>query len=222
VDGVADVAAEGLPPSLRLMILRRVAALGERGAGLLRDAALLGTAFSPAEVASVSGRTVGQVVDDLMEARRAGLVVASGELMRFRHDLVREALYADLPEAARRALHREAARRLAEAGASQLQVAEQLSLGAEVGDREAVSWLLDAARVSQLRAPSVSVALLERAVELAPREDPAREELLAELAEALGRSGARGRGAGAGAWCGGAGAGSCRRCPRAVAGRAVA
>jgi DNA-binding CsgD family transcriptional regulator len=79
----------------------------------------------------------------------------------------------------------EAARLLAAAGAPRLLVAEQFSLGASPGDREAVSWLREAARESMLRAPQSAVALLARAAELAEAGDPARDELLAELAEGL-------------------------------------
>ena len=64
-----------------------------------------------------------------------------GTRLRFRHDLIREALYEDLPLSVRRGLHREAGRRLAESGAPVLQVAEQLARGAGPGDAEAIEWL---------------------------------------------------------------------------------
>jgi DNA-binding CsgD family transcriptional regulator len=185
VDGVAVLSARSLPPSLRLTILRRVGALGGSTLALLRTASVLGRTFSLVDVATVTGRVVGEVVDELMEARRAGVVEDAGALLRFRHDLVREALYRDLPESARRALHRDAGRLLADAGAPALQVAEHLSLGASPGDLEAVWWLCDAARESLLRAPQTAVVLLERAAELAPVGDPARDRLLADLADAL-------------------------------------
>jgi DNA-binding CsgD family transcriptional regulator/tetratricopeptide (TPR) repeat protein len=129
------------------------------------------------------------VLDELLEARRAGVVEETGALLRFRHDLVREALYLDLPESARRALHREAGRSLARAGAPKLQVAEQLWLGASPGDRETVGWLRDAALDCVLRAPQTAVALLERAAALADPSDPARDQLLADLADSLVWSG---------------------------------
>lgn len=184
VDGVAVVATAALPPSLRLTILRRIGSLGDSTLALLRTATVLGTTFSPLDLATVTGRSATAVVDELMEARRAGVIEDAGALLRFRHDLVREALHGDLPVAVRQALHRAAGRRLAEAGAPALQIAEQLSLGAAPGDREAVRWLREAARDAVLRAPQTAVALLERAALLAAKEDPFRDEVLAELAEA--------------------------------------
>ena len=184
-DGVAEVTERSLPPSLRLTILRRVGALGDSTLALLRTASVLGTTFSPLDLATVTGRPAAGVVDELLEARRAGVVEDAGAQLRFRHDLVREALYIELPESTRRALHRDAGRLLANAGAPTLQVAEQLSLGALPGDREAVRWLCDAAHETLLRAPQTAVGLLERAAELAPAGDPLRDELLADLADGL-------------------------------------
>jgi DNA-binding CsgD family transcriptional regulator len=106
-------------------------------------------------------------------------------MLRFRHDLVREALYNDLPVSARRALHRDAGRLLASAGAPALKVAEQLMLGAEPGDGKAVSWLSRAAREATLRAPQLAVELFEHAIELAAADDTARRGLTVELGEAL-------------------------------------
>jgi DNA-binding CsgD family transcriptional regulator len=185
VDGQAEVGAQSLPPSLRLTILRRAALLGEAALSLLRSASLLGSTFALADLATVSGMPVTAVVDELMQARRAGIVEEAGDLMRFRHDLIREALYTDLPESARRALHRDAGRRLAQAGAPKLQVAEQLELGASPGDEQAVRWLWDAAREWVLRAPQAAVDLLERAVALTPAPRPERDALLADLADGL-------------------------------------
>jgi DNA-binding CsgD family transcriptional regulator len=183
--GLAELAGESLPPSLRLTILRRVGLLGDSGLSLLRIASVLGTTFSLADISTVSGRPVAVVLEDLLEARRAGVVEEAGATLRFRHDLVREALYLDLPESARKALHREAGRSLARAGAPKLQVAEQLSLGASLGDRETVDWLRAAAEDCVLRAPETAVALLERAAALADPSDPTRDEVLAELADGL-------------------------------------
>lgn len=182
---VAELEREALPPSLRLTILRRVSMLGDATLRLLQTASLLGSSFSLADLATVLERRPAEVVEALMEARRAGVIEEAGELLCFRHDLVREALYGDLPASARRLLHRDAGRLLATAGAPALQVAEQLSLGVEPGDAEAVRWISQAARESAVRAPGLAVELFERAVGIAGADDPARLELSVELAEAL-------------------------------------
>jgi hypothetical protein len=104
-DGMAELTERSLPPSLRLTILRRVAALGDSTLALLRTASVLGTTFSPLDLATVTGRPAAGVVDELLEARRAGVVEEAGALLRFRHDVVREALYDDLPPSQRAELH---------------------------------------------------------------------------------------------------------------------
>jgi DNA-binding CsgD family transcriptional regulator len=184
-DGVAELSRVSLPRSLRLTILRRVGMLGEGTVALLRTASLLGGAFSLADLGAVAGLDVRAVWDVLEGARNAGVIEDAGPDLRFRHDLVRDAIYTDLPESARRAMHREAGRALARSGAPTLQVAEQLALGASPGDRETIEWLRDAAQECVLRAPQTAVALLEQAAELAEPEDPTRDWLLADLADGL-------------------------------------
>ena len=108
-----------------------------------------------------------------------------GAVLRFRHDLIRESIYADLPGSVRRGLHREAGQRLAQAGAPALQVAEHLARGAARGDAEVIGWLRQAAREAAPRSPVGAVGLLERAVALMDARDPSRDELLAEQADSL-------------------------------------
>ncbi|MFB8241084.1 AAA family ATPase [Kitasatospora purpeofusca] len=88
-----------LPEAARLVLL--VAAADDTGS--------LGTVLEAA-------RELGAGVEDLEPAERAGLVVLSGELVRFRHPLVRYAAYRSAPLARRIAAHRALARALGEAG----------------------------------------------------------------------------------------------------------
>jgi predicted ATPase len=88
------------------------------------------------------------LADALDGARGRGLQVVAGRAqeLKFRHDLLHEAIYTDLPAGVRLALHREAGRRLADSGAEALAVAEHLVRGAGSGDDEAIAWLTRAAR----------------------------------------------------------------------------
>ena len=108
-----------------------------------------------------------------------------GARLRFRHELIRDAIYEDLAGSVRRALHREAGQRLAQAGAPALQVAEHLARGAAPGDTEAVTWLARAARQAAPRSPDVAADLLGRAAGLMAPGDPGRDRLLAERASSL-------------------------------------
>jgi len=183
--GQAEVAETVLPPTLRLTILRRVSFLPETTLQALRSASILGSGFSLTDLATVTGRPAVDLSVVLGEAIRAGVLDDDGVRLRFRHDLIRDAIYEDLAGSVRRALHREAGQRLAHAGAPALQVAEHLARGATPGDPEAVAWLARAARHAAPRSPDIAADLLDRAVGLMSPGDPGRDGLLAERASSL-------------------------------------
>ena len=177
------------PPSLRLTILRRLAFLGPEELELLRRASLFGGSFSAAQLALVTDRSLLDVLSKLEEPIAAGFVTASGGTFAFRHDVVREALYLELPVAVRKALHLHIGRTLAATGAPAAEVANHLALGAEFGDREAVGWLRRAARELRSRAPTMAVQLLERATSLVAEQDPEWASLAREEVRLLGVAG---------------------------------
>ena len=183
--GRAEVAETVLPPTLRLTILRRVSFLPEPALQALRSASILGSGFSLTDLATVTGRSAVDLSVVLGEAIRAGVLDDDGARLRFRHDLIRDAIYQDLAGSVRRSLHREAGQRLARAGAPSLQVAEHLARGATPGDPEAVTWLARAARQAAARSPEVAADLLGRAAGLMAPGDPGRDGLLAERASSL-------------------------------------
>jgi DNA-binding CsgD family transcriptional regulator len=183
--GRAEVAETVLPPTLRLTILRRVSFLPETTLQALRSASILGSGFSLTDLATVTGRPAVDLSIVLSEAIRARVLEDDGARLRFRHELIRDAIYEDLAGSVRRALHREAGQRLAQAGAPALQVAEHLARGATPGDPEAVAWLARAARQAAPRSPDVAADLLDRAVGLMAPRDPGRDGLLAEQASSL-------------------------------------
>jgi DNA-binding CsgD family transcriptional regulator/tetratricopeptide (TPR) repeat protein len=188
-DGTAELTTVDIPPALPLLILHRLSYLAPSTLELLRVASVLGSTFAVTDLSLVVGRPTAGLLAALEEAMAAGILEQRGELLGFRHDLIREALYRDLPAAMRRGLHLDAGRALAAAGAPPEQVAEQLVRGASAGDTQAVDWLRRAARRAAPRAPAVAADLLERALELADPADPARDGLLAERAVSLMWSG---------------------------------
>ena len=185
VGGRAEVAQTVLPPTLRLTILRRVSFLPESTLQALRAASILGSGFSLTDLATVTGRPAVELSVVLGEAIRARVLEDDGARLRFRHELIRDAMYEDLAGSVRRGLHREAGQRLAQAGAPPLQVAEHLARGAVTGDTEAVTWLARAARQAAPRSPEVAADLLGRAAGLMTPTDPGRDGLLAEQASSL-------------------------------------
>jgi DNA-binding CsgD family transcriptional regulator len=188
-DGRVEVTTLGIPPALPLLLLHRLSFLAPATLELLRVASVLGSSFAVADLVLVTGRPTAGLLATLEEAMAAGILEPRGEQLGFRHDLLREALYHDLPAPVRQGLHLDAGRALAAAGAPAEQVAEQLVRGASAGDTEAVAWLQRAARRAAPRAPAVAVELLQRALELADPADPIRDGLLAEQAVGLMWSG---------------------------------
>jgi len=184
-DGRAEVTRPTLPPTLRLTILRRLSFLPEPTAQALRGASILGSRFSLTDLATVTGGSALELSIALDGAVRAGVVADDGPRLRFRHDLIRDAIYGDLPGGVRLGLHREAGQRLAAAGAPALQVAEHLARAATPGDAEAIRWLTRAAREAVATSPDGAASLLARAVDLMDPADPGRDRLLAEQAGSL-------------------------------------
>jgi DNA-binding CsgD family transcriptional regulator len=184
-EGFLELTAAGLPPSLRLTVLRELRFLPPPARDALRAAAVVGRVFSVGDVALISPGTVADVVAALDPAQQAGIIVPDGERLRFRHDVIREAVYDDLAPAVRTSLHRYLATRLAAAGAPLERVAAQLMLGATTGDSEAAVLLRRAAAEAAASSPAIAAALLGRAVDLVGDAAPQRRELLADLVRPL-------------------------------------
>ena len=183
--GRAELRDVSLSPSLRLTILQRLSFFEDKTLELLRVASVLGSTFSLRDVATVMAHSTTALLKPVDQAIRARVLEERGGRLSFRHDLIREVVYADLPEDVRAALHLEAGRRLGAAGAPALQVAEQLALGARPGDADAVAWLHAAAREAARRSPVTAAELLVRAVELAGDADDIRPRLIADLVPTL-------------------------------------
>ena len=183
---VAEVAPEReLPVSLAAVLDDRLSSVSAATAQLLRTAALLGGRFAVTDLAVVLRRAVSDLAANLQEAVAAGIVADSGPELAFRHPLIRQALYESMPEALRTALHAEAARELATAGADALSVAQQLSAAKRPGEDWARAWLIQAGHALATRAPQLAVELLRRELEETPVGDEAWDALIVCLVRAL-------------------------------------
>jgi hypothetical protein len=133
-----------------------------------------------ASVLALTGLSESEAFALLDAALAAGVLVVEGTRYGFRHELVRHALTDGLAPHRRVALHRDAARRLIDAGGAPELVARHWL----DGDRpaEAVPWLLDAARrAARLGAFSDGLAHVERLL----AEDDEHHDALALRAEIL-------------------------------------
>ena len=197
--GVARV-----PVSLAAAIQGRLGALPQDAVGVLRWGALLGAEFSVTDLEVVSGRSAGDLMPVVDAGVGAGVLVEAGVRLGFRHGLIRQVLYEGMPAALRAALHLQAARMLAGAGAAPERVAAQLipvgldpvsgqeSTGVLAGvpaDEWVVAWLAEAAPVLIYRAPQVAVELLRAVLGQLPGSDSRRAGLEASLVAVLFRLG---------------------------------
>jgi DNA-binding CsgD family transcriptional regulator len=194
----ADVFLPGeqLPLSLAGVLTDRLSSVSPETAQLLRSAALLGGRFAATDLAVVLRQPVSGLTAGLQEALTAGILAGSGTELVFRHALLRQALYESMPLALRMALHGEAARELAAAGADVLSVAQQLSAGGRRGESWAREWLIQAAAALAAQAPQLAVELLQRELDAIPSGGATWDGLMvsqlsARLAAGFNREAAR-------------------------------
>jgi len=183
--GTAELAGEPgevqVPVSLAAAIGERLAGLPGPAVGVLRWAAVLGSEFPVTDLGLVTGRPAGELAGVMEQAMAAGVVAEAGPRLAFRHGLIRQALYEQIPGPVREALHVEAARALAAAGAAAERVAAQLVAAPEAGGEWVWAWLAGAAGVLASQAPQVAAQLLRRGLAQIPATDPRREVLGATM-----------------------------------------
>jgi DNA-binding CsgD family transcriptional regulator len=190
-DGQAEARLGATPASLAAAIADRLGFLSDQAREVLLAAALIGVEFAVADLATIRGSAVSELLPALREARWAGVLAESGSKLAFRHPLIRAALYDEVPASVRAAWHREAARALARAGAPPHKVARQLLPAGESMDAWAIDWLVGVAPALVARAPAMAADLLRRAMRclVGPARDERREVLACRLADALFRLG---------------------------------
>jgi tetratricopeptide (TPR) repeat protein len=131
-----------IPEELRGLIRRRLVGLSTEAVSNLKVASVIGREFELGILQRISRLGVGRLTDALAEAVAAGIVsedaLAPGRYAFF-HELVREALYDDLPAARRLKLHRTIGLVLEEAFGDDLgphlaELAHHFSRSATLGD----------------------------------------------------------------------------------------
>jgi DNA-binding CsgD family transcriptional regulator len=180
-----SAAREQLPASLAAVLNDRFSSVSAETAQLLRTAALLGGRFTVTELAVVLRRPASELAAGVQEAVAAGILTGSGPDLAFRHLLIQQALEESMPAALRTALHAEAARELAAAGADVLSVAQQLSAAKWPGEAWVREWLIESGPALAIRAPQLGAELLRRALDETPRGEQAWGGLMTSLVWAL-------------------------------------
>ena len=185
IGGQAELIDRQLPNRVQEGMRERLDRLSDSAATVATVAASLAPTFSFGDLARTLGWQASSLLGPVDELLRANVLVESDEQLRFWHDITREAVRASVPGSARRALDRQAAEVLLEAGALPVEVAPQLAASAEPGDELAIATLLEAAQALLTSDPVTAAQFGRRALEIAPAQHPRRGEIVGNTAIAL-------------------------------------
>lgn len=184
----ADVVRATAPRAVARSVLLHVGRLGEAAVAYALAAALLGDDCGHDAVlalANLDPATADAALDALVEAE----VLDDADGIRFRHPVVRAAVYQDVPARELAVAHARAAEVLRELGAGTEAVTRHLFHARPRGDPATARMLHDAARRAMARgAPESAARYLRRALD-EPAAEAQRPELAHDLADALLRTG---------------------------------
>jgi ATP/maltotriose-dependent transcriptional regulator MalT len=183
-------AGRGVPRAVVRALEQEIAALDEDARALAQGAAVAGDPIDFDLAAAVA--ELCEPLDALDALLGGGLLTTTDvpRRYRFRHPLVRRAIYESASEGRRIAAHERAARALAARGGSLAARAHHVARCARPGDAEAVAVLTDAARQVGSRAPASAAEWYAAALRVAGGDDPfKRLELLIGMASAVAGTG---------------------------------
>jgi predicted ATPase len=180
VDGVQ------VPPLVAAALTEELALLSRRTRRVLEGASVAGDPFEPemaATAADVSEQEAMEAIDELL-AREIIRPTDVPRRFRFRHPIVRRAVYESAPGGWRIGAHERAAEALMARGARVGSRAHHVDISARVGDAAAVATLAEAGRISAQRAPAIAARWFSGALRLLPDSAPYEERVDLLLANA--------------------------------------
>jgi DNA-binding CsgD family transcriptional regulator len=178
IEGLARRRERGQPvgdlhAELSVGVRERMAALSDEAAALIRLTSVWGRALSASDAGALLGNVSDAQVRTLArEGADNGLLRSVEHEVAFPHDLVHEAVYADIAPAERRALHRMCARYVVGYGGSALAAAAHFRASAVRDDEEAVLALEEAARECMTAMPDQAAELAQQAFALVSQAHP--------------------------------------------------
>jgi ATP/maltotriose-dependent transcriptional regulator MalT len=182
-----------VPPAVAAALAEELALLSGGGRLVLQGAAVAGDPFEPELAAAAAAVPEALALEALDELLKLDLVRETEvpRRFRFRHPLVRRAVYESAPAGWRLGAHERSAEALASRGAPADECAHHVVRSARRGDPAAVATLREAGEAAAQRAPASAAAWLGHALRLLPETAPRglRVELLLARARALGATG---------------------------------
>src|SRR4051794_4931780 len=186
----AEVALAGIdvPPAIAASLNEELGLLSEGARRVLEGAAVAGDPFEPELAAAAADTSEAEAMDAVDELQQLDLVRDTDvpRRFRFRHPLVRRAVYDATPGGWRLGAHERCARLLAERGASAAARAHHVQRSAREGDADAVAVLRKAGEETLRLAPASAAQWFADALRLLPQTAVAeRIELLRARSGAL-------------------------------------
>jgi DNA-binding CsgD family transcriptional regulator/tetratricopeptide (TPR) repeat protein len=183
----------GIPPAVAVSLSEELALLSKPGRLVLEGAAVAGDPFEPELAAAAAATTEAAAMDAVDELLELDLVRTTEvpRRFRFRHPLVRRAVYEAAAGGWRLGAHERCAAALAARGARAAARAHHVERSAREGDLDAVSVLREAGEAATRLAPASAARWFGAALRLLPHTAPAQErtELLLACSWALSAAG---------------------------------
>ncbi len=184
--------ATEVPDAVTAALAGELRALSLESRAMLEGAAVFGDPFDPelaAVAADIDAARALALLDELLDAD----LVRPTELprrFRFRHPIVRSAVYESAKPGWRLAAHGRLAAALEDRGAAPGEYARHIECSAAVGDEHSIALLTQAGHAATPRAPATAAHCFGAALRLLATDDPEpRLRLLAPMATALGAAG---------------------------------
>jgi DNA-binding NarL/FixJ family response regulator len=193
--GVPEISTRdlGVPAAVAAALAEELALLSDAARGVLEGAAVVGDRFEPELAAAAAATSEASALTALDELLKLDLVRETEvpRRFRFRHPLIRRAVYQSTPGGWRLGAHARSAGALTARGASAVERAHHIERSARQGDAAAVATLREAGEAVAQRAPASAATWFGHALRLLPDAAPAtaRVELLLPRARALVASG---------------------------------
>jgi DNA-binding CsgD family transcriptional regulator len=184
----------GLPAAVSAVIQRELQGLSAAAMTLLQGAAVASEPFEPEPAGEIAGMETGEALrglDELLDSDLIRPADVPGQF-RFRHPILRRAVYQGTRGGWRLAAHARAAASLAARGASPAARAHHVERSARLGDAAAASVLSEAGQEAAAHAPASAARWFEAALRLIPKRRAnldLRLELLGQRAASLGVAG---------------------------------
>jgi ATP/maltotriose-dependent transcriptional regulator MalT len=182
-----------VPPAVLGALREELGLLPQPTRTLLQGAAVAGDPFEPELAAAAAGAEEDTAMPALDELLALELVRPTNvpRRFRFRHPLVRRAVYESAPAGWVLGAHERCAEALAERGAAATVRAHHVEHAAQHGDAAALALLREAAQESAVRAPASAARWFAAALRVLPESASAEERvgLLLARAQALGATG---------------------------------